>query len=87
MPRAKMRKDGKRHEQHRLCCVTHSLREHRLQGSVAWSTSAGASELSDTGWFNQSLGVTTLVRAGELQRWVAGEGRHRGRCRCCQAPL
>ena len=32
MPRVKTNwKEGKWHEQHRLCCVTHSLREHRLQ--------------------------------------------------------
>jgi hypothetical protein len=48
MPRAKLRKGGKWHEQHRLCCVTHSMRVRGLQSGeltclMAWSTSAGAS--------------------------------------------
>ena len=58
MPRAKLRKGGKWHEQHRLCCVTHGMRVRMLQSCEltclkACYTKAGASE--DTGWFNHSL--------------------------------
>jgi hypothetical protein len=56
MPRAKLRKGGKWHEQHRLCCVTHGLRVRLLQSGTV-CTKAGASV--DTGWFNHSLRVTS----------------------------
>ena len=91
MPRAKLRKGGKWHEQHRLCCVTHGMRVRMLQSGTVYAK-AGASE--DTGWFNRSLRVTsryltTMYRSAqdcmtiELQQrlWYAGEGRHHRRCR------
>ena len=41
MPRAKLRNEGKWHEQHRLCCVTHSMREHRLQSGETTTVNRG----------------------------------------------
>ena len=97
MPRAKLRKGGKWHDQHRLCCVTHGMRVRLLQSGTVY-TKAGTSE--DTGWFNHSLRVTSWYLTtlecysaqdcltNELQQrlnqllWYAGEGRLHGRCRC-----
>jgi hypothetical protein len=83
MPRAKLRKGGKWHEQHRLCCVTHGMRVRLLQSGTVYTNAGCTESLRVTSWY-----LTTLYRSAqdcmtiELQQrlnqrlWYAGEGRH-----------
>jgi hypothetical protein len=75
MPRAKLRKGGKWHEQHRLCCVTHSMRVRGLQSGeltcqMAWSTSAGASVRAN----NASEGQEHVRRTTTRRELVLSQG-------------